>query len=107
MELVKENIVLLTPDTFQTEVLECDKPVLVTFYAAWDQPCRMQQPALDSLADKHPEIRVCKLDVEEYPDFAQQFGIMVIPTTIAFKNGKRVKRASGLRLEQVLLNMVQ
>lgn len=107
MELVKENIVLLTPDTFQAEVLECDKPVLVTFYAAWDQPCRMQQPALDSLADKHPEIRVCKLDVEEYPDFAQQFGIMVIPTTIAFKNGKRVKRASGLRLEQVLLNMVQ
>lgn len=107
MELVKENIVQLTPDTFQTEVLECDKPVLVTFYAAWDQPCRMQQPALDSLADKHPEIRVCKLDVEEYPDFAQQFGIMVIPTTIAFKNGKRVKRASGLRLEQVLLNMVQ
>lgn len=107
MELVKENIVLVTPDNFQTEVLECDKPVLVTFFAAWNQPCRMQQPALDSIADKHPEIKVCKLDVEEFPAFAQQFSIMMIPTTIAFKNGKRIKRASGLRLEHVLLNMVQ
>ncbi len=57
--------------------------------------------------DKHPEIKVCKLDVEEYPDFAQQFGIMMVPTTIAFKNGKKIKRASGLRLEHVLLSMVQ
>ena len=107
MELVKENIVLVTPDTFQAEVLECDKPVLVTFFAAWNQPCRMQQPALDSIADKHPEIKVCKLDVEEFPAFAQQFGIMMIPTTIAFKKGKRIKRASGLRLEHVLLSMTE
>ena len=107
MELVKENIVLITPDNFRAEVLECDKPVLVTFFAAWNQPCRMQQPALDSIADRHPEIKVCKLVVEEHAAFAQQFGIMMIPTTIAFKNGKRVKRASGLRLEHVLLSMVE
>ncbi len=50
---------------------------------------------------------MCKLDVEEYPDFAQQFGIMMVPTTIAFKNGKKIKRASGLRLEHILLRMVQ
>ena len=98
---------VVTPDNFQAEVLECEKPVLITFYANWDQPCRMQQPALDSIADRHPEIKVCKLDVEEHAAFAQQFGIMMIPTTIAFKNGKRVKRASGLRLEHVLLSMVE
>ena len=107
MDQVKENILVVTPDNFQAEVLECDKPVLVTFYANWDQPCRMQQPALDSIADRHPEIKVCKLDAEEHAAFAQQFGIMMIPTTIAFKNGKRVKRASGLRLEHVLLSMVE
>jgi thioredoxin 1 len=67
----------------------------------------MQQPALDSIADKHPEIKVCKLDVEEYDAFAAQFGIMIIPTTIAFKNGKKIKRATGLRLENVLLSLVQ
>ena len=67
----------------------------------------MQQSELDSIADKHPEIKVCKLDVEEYPEFARQFGIMMIPTTIAFKNGKKIKRASGLRLEHILLSMVQ
>ena len=82
MESVKENIISLTPDNFQAEVLECGRPVLVTFFALWDQPCRMQ-------------------------DFAQQFGIMMVPTTIAFKNGKKIKRASGLRLEHVLLSMVQ
>ena len=99
MESVKENIISLTPDNFQAEVLECGRPVLVTFFALWDQPCRMQQSELDSIADKHPEI--------EYPDFAQQFGIMMVPTTIAFKNGKKIKRASGLRLEHILLSMVQ
>ena len=103
MESVKENIISLTPDNFQAEVLECGRPVLVTFFALWDQPCR----ELDSIADKHPEIKVCKLDVEEYPDFAQQFGIIMVPTTIAFKNGKKIKRASGLRLEHILLSMVQ
>ena len=107
MELVKEKIVLLTPDNFRTEVLESDKPVLVSFFAPWDQASRMQQPALDSIADKHPEIKVCKLDVEEYDAFAAQFGIMIIPTTIAFKNGKKIKRATGLRLENVLLSLVQ
>ena len=107
MERVKERIVFLTPDSFQEEVLECEKPVLVSFFAPWDQASRMQQPALDSIADRHPEIKVCKLDVEEHAAFAQQFGIMMIPTTIAFKNGKRVKRASGLRLEHVLLSMVE
>jgi len=107
MELVKEKIVFVTPDNFQEEVLDCDKPVLVTFFANWDQPCRMQQPALDSIADHHPEIKVCKLDVEEYAEFVRQFGIMMVPTTIAFKNGKKVKRASGLRLEKVLLSMVE
>ena len=107
MESVKEKIVLLTPDNFQVEVLECDRPVLVTFFALWDQPCRMQQSELDSIADKHPEIKVCKLDVEEYPDFTRQFGIMMVPTTVAFKNGKKIKRASGLRLEHILLSMVR
>jgi thioredoxin 1 len=107
METVKENIIQVTPETFQAEVLECDKPVLVTFYAAWDQPCRMQQTELDTIADKHPEIKVCKIDVEEYTAFAQQYGIMIIPTTIAFKDGKKCKRATGLRRAGVLLSMVQ
>ena len=109
MEIVKdkENIIQVTPVNFKEEVLECDKPVLVIFYAAWDQPCRVQQAELDTIADNHPDIKVCKLDVEEYPVFAQQYGIMMIPTTIAFKDGKKYKRATGLRRAGVLLSMVQ
>ena len=109
MELVKEKeiIIRVTPDNFKAEVLECDKPVLVIFYAAWDQPCRMQQTELDTIAEKHPDIKFCKLDVEEYPAFAEQYGIMMIPTTIAFKDGKKCKRATGLRWAGVLLSMVQ
>lgn len=106
MELVKENIVTVTAENFTQEVLQCSEPVLVNFYAAWDQPCRMQQPALDYIADNYPQIKVCKLDVEEYPEVAQKYGIIMVPTTIAFKGGKKIKRASGLRLKQVLLKMV-
>lgn len=54
MELVKENIVTVTEENFTQEVLQCSEPVLVNFYAAWDQPCRMQQPALDYIADNYP-----------------------------------------------------
>ena len=109
MEIVKEkeNIVRVTPENFKAEVLECDKPVLVTFYAPWDQPCRMQQTELDTIADNRPDIKVCRLDVEEYPAFAGQYGIMMIPTTIAFKDGKKCKRATGLRRAGVLLSMIQ
>ena len=109
MEIVKEkeNIIQVTPENFKAEVLECDKPVLVTFYAPWDQPCRMQQTELETIADKYPGIKVCRLDVEEYPAFAQQYGIMMIPTTIAFKDGKKCKRATGLRRAGVLLSMIQ
>ena len=109
MELTKEKeiIIQVTPENFKTEVLECDKPVLVIFYAAWDQPCRMQQAELDTIADQHSDIKVCRLDVEEYPAFAHQYGIMMIPTTIAFKDGIKIKRATGLRRAGVLLSMVQ
>ena len=103
----KEAVFQVTPENFQAEVLECDKPVLVTFYASWDQPCRMQQAELDVITDGYPDIKVCKIDVEEYPSFARQFGIMVIPTTIAFKDGKKCKRATGLRRAGVLLRMIQ
>ena len=103
----KENIIQVTPENFKTEVLECDKPVLVIFYAAWDQPCRMQQTELDAIAEKHPDIKVCRIDVVEYPAFAGQYGIMMIPTTIAFKDGKKCKRATGLRRADVLLSMVR
>ena len=60
-----------------------------------------------SPADNHPDIKVCRLDVEEYPAFAGQYGIMMIPTTIAFKDGKKCKRATGLRRAGVLLSMVR
>ena len=107
MEIVKERIVTVTAENFAREVLQCIDPVLVTFYASWDRACRMQQPALDYIADYYSHIKVCKLDVEEYPDIAQKYGIMIVPTTIAFKAGKKVKRATGLRLEQVLLKMIE
>ena len=107
MELVKETLIQVTRENFEAEVLECDKQVLVTFYAAWDQPCRMQQAELEAIAEKHPDIKVCKLDVDEYPEFAQKYSIMIVPTTIAFKDGKKIKRATGLRRAEALLNMVK
>ena len=70
--------------------------VLVDFWAAWCGPCKMQSPIVDAFADKHGDVKVCKVNVDEQPDLAARFGIMSIPTLIVFKDGKLWKKMVGL-----------
>ncbi|MCR5097963.1 MAG: thioredoxin [Lachnospiraceae bacterium] len=95
--------VILTNDNFETEVLKADKPVLVDFWATWCGPCQKQGPIVEELADERDDIKVCKLDVDEASDVAEQFGIMSIPTVIAFKGGEAVNKAVGLQSKDSLL----
>ena len=69
---------------------------LVDFWAVWCGPCKMQSPIVDAFADKHTDVKVCKVNVDEQPDLAARFGIMSIPTLIVFKDGKLWKRMVGL-----------
>jgi len=83
----------LTDSSFKKEVLESELPALVDFWAPWCGPCRMITPLLDELAKEYSKkLRVCKLNVDENPRVATQYGVMSIPTLIFFKNGKVIEQ---------------
>ncbi len=89
-------IVHLTDSNFKKEVLESDLPVLVDFWASWCGPCKMIAPLVEELAGEFDrKIKVGKVDVDENPNTAGQFGIMSIPTLMFFKNGKVMEQAVG------------
>jgi thioredoxin 1 len=85
---VSDNIVHTSDDTFDVDVLQNEKAVLLDFWAEWCGPCKMIAPLLEEVAVSHADkLAVVKLNVDENPNTAQKFGIRSIPTLILFKDG--------------------
>ena len=96
-----------TDENFNKEVLSSDIPVVVDFYADWCGPCKMLAPVIETLATEFEgKVKVGKLNVDNAPDTAQNYGIMSIPTLLYFKNGEIVNKSIGVvaksEIEQVL-----
>lgn len=87
--------ITVTAENFAEEVLRSDKPVLVDFWAAWCGPCRMLAPAVAKLAEEHPEIKVCKVNMDEQPELSAYFEVTAIPTLFLFSGGEAVKKTMG------------
>lgn len=87
--------IILNNDNFEQEVLKSDKPVLVDFWAEWCGPCKMQGPVLKEFSEKHPEIKVCKLNVDDYPSLTVQYKVVSIPMLALFKEGELAKTEVG------------
>ncbi|HEY6695740.1 MAG TPA: thioredoxin [Solirubrobacteraceae bacterium] len=85
----------VTDTTFQAEVLESDKPVLVDFWAAWCGPCRVIAPILEEIAAERDDLRIVKMDIDENPHTPASLGILAIPTMILFRDGHEAKRIQG------------
>ena len=97
--------VTVTDDSFDKEVLDSKKTVLVDFWAAWCGPCKMVAPVLDEIAEKHPDkITVAKLDIDANPKTARNYKIMSIPTMIVFQDGEVVKQIVGAKPKAALLH---
>ena len=91
----KDTITVLDA-TFKSEVLDSQTPVLVDFWATWCAPCRAIAPTLEELATQYKgQIKIAKVDVDENPAIAEQFGIRSIPTLVMFKGGKVVEQLVG------------
>lgn len=88
--------IVITKENFGSEVLKAEGTVLVDFWATWCGPCRMLSPIVDEVASERPDVKVGKINVDEQPELAQQFGIMSIPTLLVFKNGEKVQESVGL-----------
>ena len=95
----------VTDDTFTTEVLDADKPVLVDFWAPWCGPCKALAPVLAEIAEQHADkITVVKLDIDDNPVTAGNLRIMSIPTMALFVNGSPVTTISGAKSKKAILD---
>ena len=100
------SIAIINQENFRSEVLEAKETVLLDFWAPWCGPCRMLMPLIEEIAAEHPEIKVGKINVDENPDLATEFGVMSIPTLVVMKDGKPVNQAVGGRSKAAILAML-
>ena len=98
------SVINLTSENFESEVILSDKNV--DFFANWCAPCRVMSSVVDEIAEEHPEIKVCKVNVDEQSQLAARFSVESIPTLIAFKNGIAVNSAVGSMPKRAVFKMI-
>ena len=104
---MSEQIVHLSDDSFEQEVLQSDLPVLVDYWAEWCGPCKMIAPLLDEIAgDYQGKLKVCKLNIDENSGTPPQYGIRGIPTLMIFKNGSAAATKVGALSKGQLIEFI-
>lgn len=101
-------MVELTSNAFAREVLQSDLPVLVDFWAPWCKPCMMLAPIVAELADAYQgKIKVVKVNMDNHPDLAGEYGVMSIPTVCFFVKGQEAFRTVGVKSKKDLANQIE
>ena len=99
--------ITITKQNFEQEVLRSELPVLVDFWASWCGPCRMVAPIVAEIAaEKAGKVKVGKINVDDEPELAVQFGVASIPTLMVFRDGKCAQTAIGYRPKEQVLAML-
>ena len=90
------EIINISKDNYENEVLKSNMPVLIDFNANWCGPCRMLKPILDEVSNERDDIKIVSVNIDKEDDLAREYGVMSIPCLVLIKNGKEVKRSVGL-----------
>lgn len=99
------SILHVNADNFE-QIKQSEKPVLLDFYADWCGPCRMVAPIIEEIARENEQYLIAKINVDQSPELAMQFGIVSIPTLIVMKGGEVVQQVAGARPKAQILSML-
>ena len=100
------SVIELSKDNFDKEILGNDKTVLIDFWASWCMPCRMLSPVVDEIAEEHPEIKVCKVNVDKEGELASAFNVSSIPMLAVIKDKKVVDTSVGVIPKEEILTLL-
>ncbi|MBQ8281468.1 MAG: thioredoxin [Lachnospiraceae bacterium] len=101
------SVINITTENYQSEVAESSKTVLLDFWASWCGPCSMLTPIVHEFAEENPDVKVCKINVDEAGDLSAKFRIANIPTLVVVKNGEEVKRSIGVISKSAIEELVK
>lgn len=105
---MSENILTVTDGSFEADVLQADKPVLVDYWASWCGPCKMIAPILEEVSTEYADkLAIAKLNIDENPETAPKYGIRGIPTLMVFKDGQAVATKVGALSKTQLIEFVE
>ena len=96
----------ITKETFEKEVLQSEKTVLLDFFATWCGPCKMLAPILDEIAQEREDIKICKVDVDQEPELAAQYQVTSIPALFVIEKGEVVNQSLGAKPKAKILEML-
>ena len=100
------SVAEITKDSFDSEVLKADKPVLVDFNAGWCGPCQMLKPIIEAFAEEHDDIKVVSVNIDDEDILAEDYDVSSIPCLVIFRDGAEVKRSVGFRTKEQLAEFV-
>lgn len=101
------SIINLTKDSYHNEVMETEKVVVIDFWATWCVPCKMMAPVVEEVAKDYPDVKVCKVNVDEEPELSNAFKIVSIPTIVVIKNGEIIDSVVGYRPKEDIEKIIK
>ena len=101
-------ITVLDSQNFESEITNSLSPIIVDFFASWCGPCKMLSPVLEKIDEKFEEnLKILKVDIDKFPELANKYNIMSVPTLIFFENGEIVRQETGFMLEEKIMEFIK
>ena len=101
-------ITVLDSQNFESEITNSISPIIVDFFASWCGPCKMLSPVLENIDEKFGEnLKILKVDIDKFPELANKYNIMSVPTLIFFENGEIVRQETGFMLEEKIMEFIK